>query len=45
MSDSNPNPSDALPPDPLLELLGSGREIWANEHADEYVRRLREDWD
>lgn len=28
--------------DPLLALRGSGRELWADEHADEYVRRLRE---
>jgi len=31
--------------DPLLELLGSGRELWADEHADEYVRRLRDGWE
>ena len=31
--------------DPLLALRGSGRELWANEHADEYIKRLREDWD
>jgi hypothetical protein len=31
--------------DPLLSLLGSGRRLWANEHADEYVRRLREGWE
>ncbi len=31
-------------PDPLLALRGSGRELWADEHADEYVRRLREEW-
>ena len=30
--------------DPLLQLAGSGKELWANEHADEYVRRLREEW-
>ena len=30
--------------DVLLALRGSGRELWANEHADEYVRRLRESW-
>jgi hypothetical protein len=28
--------------DPLLALRGSGKELWADEHADEYVRRLRE---
>jgi hypothetical protein len=31
-------------PDPLLALIGSGKDPWADEHADEYVRRLREDW-
>ncbi len=30
--------------DPLLALIGSGKDLWADEHADEYVRRLREDW-
>jgi hypothetical protein len=30
--------------DPLLTLRGSGRGLWADEHADDYVRRLREDW-
>jgi hypothetical protein len=30
--------------DPLLALRGSGRELWAKEHADQYVRRLREGW-
>lgn len=29
--------------DPLLRLVGSGRRLWANEHADKYVNRLRED--
>src|SRR6266852_7614224 len=28
--------------DPLLSLRGSGKHLWADEHADEYVRRLRE---
>lgn len=31
-------------PDPLLALRGSGRELWADEHADAYVARLREGW-
>jgi hypothetical protein len=31
--------------DPLLKLRGSGRKIWSDEHGDEYVRRLRDDWD
>jgi hypothetical protein len=29
--------------DPLVRLVGSGRHIWADEHADEYVNRLREE--
>jgi hypothetical protein len=31
--------------DPLLALRGSGKHIWADEHADEYVRRIREGWE
>lgn len=31
--------------DPLLALAGSGTELWADEHADEYVRRLRQGWE
>jgi hypothetical protein len=31
--------------DPLLALAGSGSQIWSSEHADEYVRRLRETWE
>jgi hypothetical protein len=31
--------------DPLLALYGSGKDIWADEHADEYIRRLREGWE
>jgi hypothetical protein len=31
--------------DPLLELLGSGKHLWAGEHADAYVSRLREGWE
>lgn len=27
--------------DPLIRLIGSGKHIWADEHADEYVERLR----
>ena len=30
--------------DPLLALAGSGRELWSSEHADDYVKRLREGW-
>jgi hypothetical protein len=31
-------------PDPLLALRGSGRTLWADEHADDYLRRLRDAW-
>jgi len=31
--------------DPLLGLAGSGKQLWADEHADEYVHRLRESWE
>ena len=31
--------------DPLLSLVGSGKDLWATEPADDYVRRLREDWE
>jgi hypothetical protein len=37
--------SHAVKEDPLLTLRGSGRHLWANEHADDYVRRLREGWE
>jgi hypothetical protein len=30
--------------DPILALRGTGKHLWANEHADEYVARLREGW-
>jgi hypothetical protein len=30
--------------DPLLALVGSGKGLWSDEHADDYVRRLREGW-
>lgn len=36
--------SAAAAPDPLLAALGSGKDIWADEHADEYVANLRKDW-
>ena len=30
--------------DPILSLRGLGKEIWADEDPDEYVRRVREGW-
>lgn len=35
----------SLQADPLLVLATSGKHLWAGEHADEYVRRLREGWE
>jgi hypothetical protein len=35
----------AITDDPLLALHGSGKQLWADEHADDYVRRLREGWE
>jgi hypothetical protein len=35
----------AVEDDPLLALYGSGKDLWADEPADEYVRRLREGWE
>lgn len=37
------NSNFSIDDDPLLRLRGSGRHIWADEHADEYVERLRRD--
>ncbi len=31
--------------DPLLALRGSGKDLWADEHADDYIHRLREGWE
>lgn len=31
--------------DPLLALYGDGKDLWADEHADDYVRRIREGWE
>lgn len=31
--------------DPLLAVRGSGKGLWADEHADAYVRRLRDGWE
>jgi hypothetical protein len=36
---------DRIQNDPLLALRGSGKHIWGDEHADEYIRRLREGWE
>lgn len=36
------SPSPAA--DPLLALRGAGKALWGEDHADDYVRRLREGW-
>ena len=36
---------DRIKNDPILAMIGLGKEIWKDETADEYVRRLREEWD
>jgi hypothetical protein len=46
INSSRGGPPNAGPAtDPLLRLRGSGREIWKHEHADEFVRNLREGWE
>jgi hypothetical protein len=30
--------------DPILQMWGVGKEIWADTNADEYVRSLRAKW-
>jgi hypothetical protein len=37
------NPATNWEDDPLIRLIGSGKHIWADEHADDYVNRLREE--
>jgi len=37
--------TEVIENDPLLALRGSGKHIWADEHADEYVNRLRDGWE
>ena len=41
--DNISRPFFSIDDDPLLRLRGSGKHIWADEHADEYVERLRRD--
>ena len=39
------NSRKARQSDPLLVLYGSGKEVWSDEHGDEYVVRLRAGWE
>jgi len=36
---------DRIKNNPLMALFGSGKEVWADEDADAYIRRLREGWE
>ena len=38
---ASPNQPANYEDDPLIRLIGSGKHIWADEHADEYVENLR----
>ncbi|MFZ0293652.1 MAG: hypothetical protein WAL52_08610 [Candidatus Sulfotelmatobacter sp.] len=42
---SQDNIEDRIKNDPLLALYGDGKDLWADEKADDYVRRLREGWE
>ena len=42
---SRENDRKTVANDPLLVLAGSGKDLWADEPADEYIRRLREGWE
>jgi hypothetical protein len=39
-----PTEAELFANDPLLSTIGLGKELWADEHADEYVANLRKDW-
>ena len=38
------NDRDETETDPILSLRGLGKDIWTDEEADSYVKRLREGW-
>ncbi len=43
---SQDNVEERIKNDPLLALYGASRkDLWADEHADDYVRRIREGWE
>jgi hypothetical protein len=42
---SQDSAADRIKNDPLLALYGDGKDLWADEHADDYVRRIREGWE
>ena len=38
------NDGDETEADSILSLRGLGKDIWEDEEADDYVRRLRGEW-
>ncbi|MGC2614121.1 MAG: hypothetical protein WA354_08850, partial [Terracidiphilus sp.] len=40
-SENGSAPSSNWEDDPLIRLIGSGKDIWSDEHADDYVENLR----
>ena len=38
-------PSRTLEEDPILTLVGSGKELWGDEDPNKYVKHLREHWE
>ena len=41
---AQPTEAELFANDPLLSAVGIAKELWADEHADEYVARIRKDW-
>ncbi len=39
-----PTEAELFANDPLLSAIGLYKDLWADEHADEYVANLRKDW-
>ncbi len=39
-----PTEAELFANDPLLSAVGLYKDLWADEHADEYVANLRKDW-
>jgi hypothetical protein len=41
---AEPTEAELFANDPLLSAIGLYKDLWADEHADEYVANLRKDW-
>jgi len=39
-----PTEAELFANDPLLSAVGLYKDLWPDEHADEYVANLRKDW-